>query len=214
MEWKYINTNGIEEMSLLDGTAEWYWGMDWVHGDLYEAQELYENQHHIQQNRLIFIKYPEGTVYEPIQAEAGQYFGLPVYYEQKIYCLLVDFPKKKILIYQCAENMEEALVYASLDLEKIVDCYNLNLAVSPLMLIRQGDEKQFQVLWPEQISFPIAATESFVYRDGERLLFSKWSEEETYYEEIVVRDYFSGTILECMRGILREMPDGQKWVLK
>ena len=35
--------------------------------------------HEITCNRLVFVHYPDGTVYEPILSKKGCYFGIPVY---------------------------------------------------------------------------------------------------------------------------------------
>lgn len=212
MEWKYIETNGISYIEPLDGNSGWYWGMDYTSGDLYEAEELYQSQNTISSNRLILVKFPEGKLYEPIKAQKGQYIGRPIYYGKAIYCLLVDFSDEIIIIYKCDENMEYISQYATIELKGIKDCYNLALAVSPLMLIRQGHENVFQIIWPEKVSFEIDSTESFIYRDGDNLIFSKWFEDPDYREEIIVRD-FNGKIIKSMKGTLTEMLDGQKWIL-
>ena len=72
MAFKYINTNGISHISPVEGTTDWYWGTDYATGDLYEAEEIFHNQGKITSNRLVFIKFPEGAVYEPFRAKAGQ----------------------------------------------------------------------------------------------------------------------------------------------
>ena len=72
---KQIITNGITYLDALPGSETWYWGMDYTHGDLYEAEELFHHGNPIQQNRLILVRYPEGTVYEPVRPDPGQYFA-------------------------------------------------------------------------------------------------------------------------------------------
>ena len=34
---------GISYIEPLEGSAEWYWGMDYTSGDLYEAEELFKD---------------------------------------------------------------------------------------------------------------------------------------------------------------------------
>ena len=49
------------------------------------------------------------------------------------------------------------------------------------------------------------------------LYFSRWFEEpdgSDYREEVVVRRYPAGEVLEVIPGTLWEMPDGQRWVLQ
>lgn len=213
MEWKHIETNGISYIEPLEGNSEWYWGMDYTSGDLFEAEELFQKQHVIKSNRLVLIKYPEGNLYEPIRTKKGQYIGRPVYYKDAVYCLVVDFCDEAINIGKCSKNMEHISPYATIKLKEIKDCYNLALAVSPLTLIRQSHENVFQIIWPEKVSFEVDNTESFMYRDGEHLIFSKWFEDPYYREEIIIRD-FTGKIIKSMNGALSEMPNGQKWLLK
>ena len=42
---KRIETQGIYCIEPLDGSREWYWGMDYTGGDLYEAEELFRQGH-------------------------------------------------------------------------------------------------------------------------------------------------------------------------
>ncbi len=57
---KIIETHGITYIEPLSGSCEWYWGNDYTHGDLYEAEELYRGHHPVNCNRLVFIHYPDG----------------------------------------------------------------------------------------------------------------------------------------------------------
>ena len=49
-----IATHGITYIEPLDGSCEWYWGSDYTHGDLYEAEEAYHDRHPVNCNRLVF----------------------------------------------------------------------------------------------------------------------------------------------------------------
>ena len=41
---KTIETNGITFIKPVpDGTSEWYYGISYEHGDLYEAEEIFKN---------------------------------------------------------------------------------------------------------------------------------------------------------------------------
>ena len=42
---KSINTKGITYLEKLEGATKWYWGTDYIHGDLYEAEELFNNNY-------------------------------------------------------------------------------------------------------------------------------------------------------------------------
>ena len=41
--FKKVDTQGITYLELLSGSREWYWGTDYIHGDLYEAEELFRD---------------------------------------------------------------------------------------------------------------------------------------------------------------------------
>ncbi|MBQ4369624.1 MAG: hypothetical protein II784_01345 [Oscillospiraceae bacterium] len=211
MDFKEINTGGISFFQRLEGSS-WYWGSDYTGGDLYEAEALFREKHRISKNRLVFISYPDGRLYEPLKAREGQYFGRPVLWENKIFCLLVDFPAEKIIILKCDDEMTSAQEYVKMPLSEAKDCYNLMLSSEPLTLVRQGREGRFQVIWPDKGDFEIAASESFDSRLGDELIFSKWFEDPDYREETVLRSYPHGEILENLRGTLLTMPDGQRWL--
>ena len=210
---KRIITNGITNLESLDGSSEWYWGADYASNDLYEAEELFRSGHAIDKNRLILIQRLEGKVYEPVCTKPGQYLGKPVYYNGQIILLLVDFPKEeiRILIFHEAEGTTEPL--AVLPLSIVEDCYNLMLEASPLMLTRSAHDNKFQILWPERRDFSIEDHEFFEFLEGNRLYTSVWYEDPDYREEVLVRDYDTGEVLERIPGSLRSMPDGQNWLL-
>ena len=212
MNYTCIDARGISYLDRLDGT-DWQWGTDCTGGDLYEAEELFRDGHSVKQNRLVFARCPEPRLYEPVSAREGQYFGRPCCDGGIIYILLVDFPQKEILIYRCAPDMASASVHVRLPLSIVPDCYNLMLHGSPLTLTRQGHENSFQVVWPEQSSFPIDPSESLDCRDGDELIFSQWYEDPDYREEVVIRRCPDGEVLERMNGTLMTMPDGQKWLM-
>ena len=50
---KNIDIHGMTNMELIrGGIAEWYWATDYIHGDLYEAEELFRQGHLVRSNRL------------------------------------------------------------------------------------------------------------------------------------------------------------------
>ena len=214
MDYKTIYTKGITYIERVPGTEKWYWGMDYTDGDLYEAEELYKENGRIKNNRLIFISYPEGNIYEPMTVREGQYLGKPVFWENEIYFLLVDFKSRDIFIFKCSEDMASASMFMRVALDEVKDCWNLMLEISPLTLVRQGNENRFQVVWPDKGNFPIDPSESFDSRDGDKLIFSKWYEDPDYREETIIRAYPTGEIIESKKGSIIEMPDGQKWILE
>lgn len=210
---KQIITNGITNLEPLRGSSEWYWGMDYTGGDLYEAGELYRDGHQIQCNRGILVHYPDGTVYEPFPTKPGQYLGKPAYCDGKVALLMVDFPKEKIHILAFDEGTGRADPMAVLPLDLADDCYNLMLKTSPLLLTRSPQDNRFYILWPERREFVLEDRESFVLLDGDRVYTEKWYEDPDYREEVLVRDVETGKVLERMPGSLWPMPNGQKWLL-
>lgn len=210
---KRITTNGITNLEPLTGSREWYWGADYASGDLYEAEELFRSGHPIRRNRLVLVRCPEGTVYEPVRTEPGQYLGRPVYHEGQVVLLLVDFQKAEILILLFRETDGTTEPLAVLPLSIVTDCYNLMLEVSPLLLTRSAHDNRFQILWPERRDFAIEDHEYFAFLEENKLYTWVWYEDPDYREDVLVRDYDTGEVLERIPGNLRTMPDGQHWLL-
>ena len=156
---KIISTKGLYNMRPVSGSAEWYWCCDYVSGDLYEAEELYQDGHPIKQNRLLFLHYPDGHTVEPIVAHEGQYFGAPGFENGRLQILMADFPAGKIYVFQYNPTPEQLTLRAELSRSAIKDCYNLMFQQSPLMLVRHSFEKRLQFLWPETAEFEIGNTE-------------------------------------------------------
>lgn len=210
---KRIVTNGITNLEPLTGSRDWYWGADYASGDLHEAEELFRSGRPIRSNRLVLVRCPEGTVYEPICAKPGQYLGRPAYHDGQVILLLVDFPEGeiRILTFREADGTIEPL--AVLPLSIVDDCCNLMLEVQPLMLIRSGHNSRIQILWPKRRDFAVEDNEYFAFLEGNKLYTSVWHEDPDYREEVLVRDYKTGEVLERIPGNLRAMPDGQNWLL-
>ena len=208
---KEINTLGIPYIEPVDGTAEWYFAENWPQGDLYEAEEMDKMGLEVEGTTLLLIKYPEGKVYQPLEKTTGLYIGRPLFIDGKIAFQTVSFTEKNIVIYSfdCEKLLLEDLV--TIPLAEVKDCYNLMLHARPLTLSRQGADHSFDIIWPEKVSFPIDNTESFFYRDGDRLFFNKWYEDPDYREETIIRDARTGEVLESMSGDIAIMSDGQLW---
>ena len=207
-----IRTGGISYLHPLDGSGEWYWGTDYTSGDLYEAEELYRSGHRIRRNRLIFVHLPDGRVMEPVQAREGQYFGLPACDGGTPVILLADFAAGELRLMRWDPARDEVTPIVTLPRSAVEDCYNLMPHCAPLCLTRQTAER-FQVVWPEKADFAIHPAESFCFRAGDRLYFSRWYEDPDYREETVVRRFPDGEIVEQRRGTLFSLPDGRQWLL-
>ena len=206
-----IDLQGITNMELVrGGTDEWYWSTDYIHGDLYEAEELFRMGHPVQSNRLYLIHYPDGAVYEPVPAIAGQYLGYPVYDNGTVALLAVNFSEGIIRILRFLPGKLSEV--AHLPLSAVKDCYNLMLHTEPLTLTRHSDN-MLEIVWPERTAFSVGVRESFNFRNGDKLYFTEWFEDPDYREETVVRA-MDGTELERHSGDIHIMPNGDKWLLK
>ena len=108
-------------------------------------------------------------------------------------------------------------VVEELSLSSVKDCYNLHLDTAPLTLTRQCvGSNEFEIIWPERIQLEMGDHDSFFLRDGDKLYFSRWHEDEdgsNYYEETVVRN-LQGEITEVLPGDVRIMPNGEMWHIK
>lgn len=208
---KPIHTDGIPYLENFTGTS-WLWGENYPMGDLYEVEEALKSGHSIDANRLIFVHFPDGTIYEPIRLCARQYFGRPIFYHSHIYFFYVDFENYSASIYSFDTQSYHCSMVASFSLQSIPSCYNLLLQTAPLCLTSQQSE-QFYMVYPDTISFPIGECESFVYRDNDIGYFSRWKE-HSYMEDVVKRDLKTGEVIETIEGNLHEMPNGLYWIIK
>ena len=217
---KTIETNGITFIKPVpDGTSEWYYGISYEHGDLYEAEEIFKNGGAVKGRDLCLIRYPEGEIFRPVARRAGSYMAEPVYFENGIFILDVHFPEGilEILRFDCDTHETEQIM--EMPLLEVRDCYNLQLHTSPVSLTRQGGaDGLFEILWPERICFTLGEHESFFLREGEKLYFNKWFENGSgpdyrYWEETVVRN-LQGVIVETLPGDFQIMPNGEMWYIK
>ena len=213
MELKEIRTDGIASLDYLDASDGWYWGSDFTYGDLYEAEELWQDHHTITKNRLIFVNAQDGFVHEPLKPKAGTYFGKPLYMNHRFYILLADFEGGKIRILETDENFLEISPVASIERSEIEDCYNLMLRKEPLMLTRSQSDI-FEIIWPVHRTYKVGNTEAFCFAKDDLLYFSRWFEDPDYREEVVIRKAEGGSIAEVIEGSLRMNEDGQIWILK
>lgn len=137
-----------------------------------------------------------------------------MYVDGAIYILLVSFKEKKVCIYQCSQDMDNTVLIVELPLNIVKDCYNLKIDGNPLMLTRQGGENRFQIIWPDQVEFDIGVRETFCFKRDDKLYFSEWHEDPDYREEINIREYSTGRLLEKIEGAEMTLPNGQSWILR
>ena len=218
MKIKTIETDGITYIEPVPGAAnEWYYGLDYEHGDLYEAEEIFNDGHVVKGRKLCLVHYPDGEVFFPVPKTEGHYSEKPVFLDDGIYIIDVDFQNGTIRIIRFDCNDHRVSIYAELPLSTVKDCYNLQLHTSPLTLSRQcGNE--LEIVWPEKVSLSMGDHDSFFLRDGGKLFFNRWFEEGEgadykYWEETIVRD-LNGNVIEILPGDILQMPDGEIWHLK
>lgn len=212
---KAIDIHGMTNMELVrGGTNEWYWATDYIHGDLYEAEELFRQGHSVRSNRLYLIHYPDGTIYEPVKPTDGQYLGTPIYDGSSVVLLVVSFNESVIRILRFLHQPQAVQEMVQLPLAAVKNCYNLLLHTSPLSLTRQPNDGTFEIIWPEQVRFAIDDRETLNFRDRDKLYFNIWYEDPDYREETLVRSVQDGTILESFSGDVRIMPNGERWLIK
>ena len=164
--FKKIDTHGINCIEPVPGSRgpAWYWGSDFASGDLYEAEELFRGGHPVRGNRLVFVRFPEGRVVEPIAGREGRYFGRPCFDGGKLHILLADFPRGRIEIHRYDDRAGQTALLAAIPLDEVPDCCNLLLFATPLMLTRQGNDGKFQLLWPDRAEFPLEDNGAFLGR--------------------------------------------------
>ena len=216
---KTIHTDGITYIEPVpEGTPDWYYGLSSDQGDLYEAEEIFLAEGTVRGNEVCLIHYPDGEVFRPFPKSNNIYFEKPVFWNDCIFLLQVDFADGMIRIFRFGCRDHAAAKAYELPLDTVRNCFNLQLHVSPLSLTRQGDEGNFEIIFPEKVCFPMDPHESFFLRQDGRLYFSRWFEEGEgpsyrYWESTVVRD-LSGRVIETLPGDIRIMPNGEMWHLK
>ena len=216
---KTINLDGISYIEHVPGaTDEWYYGIEYEHGDLYESEDIFKAGNQIKGRTLRLVHYPDGDVFDPVPKTEGCYSEKPIFFEDSIYILNVNFEKSLIQIirFECREH--KTSIHAELPLSETKDCYNLLLHTAPLSLTRQGFDNEFQIIWPEKVTFKMDDHDSFFLRDGDKLYFNRWYEEGEgvdyrYWEETIIKD-LDGNVLETFPGDVMVMPNGELWHLK
>lgn len=198
---------------IVEGTADWYFckeGRDSL-CDLYEAEEIINAGDIFSGMNCHLIHYPEGTVHSPFDKKENVYVEAPVWDDGTFYYLVVDFNRRQIQIHSYEPESRGLKQLACLPLEVAEDCYNLALKVSPLMLCRAGNDRAWQILWPETKTLNIGELETFLFRDEDNLYFSEWEETPDYREYVIVRDLATGRIKERFAGYLCRLPGQVYW---
>ena len=211
---KELDLHGISFMRpVREGTSEWYYAMDYDNGDIYEAQEIFEHNGHVDGNRLYLIHYPDAEVIEPLASSSNVAIGEPVFYQNKISFISVDFAKECIRIHSFDCEKKDLQKLDEIPLSSVKSCLNLRLFEHPLTLTRQGNDGTLDLVWPEQRTIKIGERESFFYLEDSKLYFNRWDEDPSYREETVIRDKETGELTEVFPGDIHIMPNGEIWHL-
>ena len=209
---KQFHLDEINGLRSIDGTNNWYYGVDLNQGDIYEVQEIISAGHSFAGGRMVFISFPHGEVFEPIpKTESVAVGDHVIFFEDKLYWILADFSKNTVSIhsFDCMDHTESTI--AELSLADIGSTYNLMLHAYPLCLTRQGPDDSFDIFWPERVSFNIGTRESFFLREGDRLYFNEWFEDPEYREVTNIKDLKTGQLIESFDGDCQIMPNGELW---
>lgn len=199
--------------------GRWYYSIDYNHGDVFEADEIIKQGRELKGDVLTFVSYPEGKVCYQSQRRRRLSYTSPVFCDDRIYYLSVDFDSRIVSINYFDPASDKAGVKNVFSLNKLDTLYNLRLDLDPLTVSVQysrESEMIFHIIYPEDAVLRGDIRESMYCRDGNKLYFSQWyeDEEENYFEKTIIRDINTGEILDEFEGDITIMPDGQKWLIK
>lgn len=208
-----IHIAGVNGLRPVPGASgEWYFGIGYEQGDIYEAEEIFRAGGTVRGRALCLVKHPEGRVYRPVPVKENEYPGEPAFCDGKIAFPLVRFAAGEIRVemFDCATKRTKTA--AVIPYEGVKDCYNLAINAAPLTLTRHVVGEELEILWPERVAITPGERESFFHREGEKLYFARWCEDPDYREETVVRNLRGKLIAEYGTGA-EVMPDGELWLL-
>ena len=98
----YKKIEGLQDAypTKIEGTDEWYYCKiaERSFCDLYEAEELIKAGHVFHGMTCVLIHFPSGEVFWPFEKKENMYVDAPVFWENKLYFLKVDFVEKKMEI--------------------------------------------------------------------------------------------------------------------
>ena len=204
--------NGITP-DLLNGTERYAYGLS----DFTDSLELEDWQEHggYQGSVLYLYDLHENQVYVPFQKKKNVIYQMPLYCDDMIYFLQVDYDDKKVNLYRVSSSLElEKITDLSID---EVDLYNIRLIGEGVYITSQ--DESFVCYYPEAFEIKLEVNESVICIYDEKIYISAWIEEGvendeitkdySYYEKIRVKDK-SGNLISEEIGSLTQFPDG-KW---
>ena len=213
---KFVKIDDLKDVypERIEGTSEWYCCKIAKNCfcDLFEAEEIINAGNVYEGMTCVLIHYPDRNVYYPFVTKENVYVEAPVFLDDVLYFLVVDFSEKTIQIVAFDAHTFEQKVIRELSLDEVPNCYNLMLDVSPLMLSYVSDENVLEIVWPEKKSFKMNHHQVRLFRNDDKMYFSEWFEDPDYHEMVVVRDWETGEELDRFDGQMCRMPNGDVWV--
>lgn len=204
--------NGITP-DLLKGTERYAYGLS----DFTDSWELKDWQEHggYQGSVLYLYDLHENQVYVPFQKKKNVIYQMPLYCDDMIYFLQVDYDDKKVNLYRLSPNTAiEKITDLSID---EVNLYNIRLIGEGVHITSQ--DESFICYYPEAFEIKLETNESVICIYDEKIYISAWIEEGvendeitkdySYYEKIRVKDK-AGNLISEEIGSLTQFPDG-KW---
>lgn len=204
--------NGITP-DLLNGTERYAYGLS----DFTDSLELEDWQEHggYQGPVLYLYDLHENQVYVPFQKKKNVIYQMPLYCDDMIYFLQVDYDDKKVNLYRLSPNTAiEKITDLSID---EVNLYNIRLIGEGVHITSQ--DESFICYYPEAFEIKLEINESVICIYDEKIYISAWIEEGvendeitkdySYYEKIRVKDK-AGNLISEEIGSLTQFPDG-KW---
>ncbi|OXZ29994.1 hypothetical protein B9N57_07010 [Finegoldia magna] len=204
--------NGITP-DLLNGTERYAYGLS----DFTDSWELKDWQEHggYQGSVLYLYDLQESKVYIPFKKKKNVIYQMPLYCDDMIYFLQVDYDDKKVNLYRLSPKTAiEKITDLSID---EVNLYNIRLIGEGVHITSQ--DESFICYYPEAFEIKLEINESVICIYDEKIYISAWIEEGvendeitkdySYYEKIRVKDK-AGNLISEEIGSLTQFPDG-KW---
>lgn len=215
---------GFEDVypETIKGTKEWFCGQC---TPCSEANEVRDYNGNYVGTRL-YLFHENGQIVEPIKQGKNVFLERPVYdcRNQTFGFLRFDFELEIIQVIEYQIKSNKCLVQAEIPIQEAGDLINVRLLVNDgvvgksecgyLLVKHEVHTDEVNFLWPIHRQFQFECNESLDFVELESKLYtSKWLEDPDYHEEVIVRDWNTGNILEKKPGYLVAMADGSKWMM-
>lgn len=199
--------------TILNGTDRYAYGLS----DFTDSWELKDWQEHGGYQGAVLYLYDlhDNKVYVPFQKKKNVTYQMPLFCEDMIYFLQVDYDEWKVNLYRVLPNAEiEKITDLSID---EVNLYNIGLTGEGVYITSQ--DESFVCYHPEAFEIKLETNESVICINDDRIYISAWIEEGvendeitndySYYEKIIIKDK-AGNLISEEIGSLTQFPDG-KW---